>query len=671
MANYFRKLFEVYIVFRKEIMPVGGPNLFGLHQYDNKTSFFNGETLFSPGIGYAIILGYGAFFTVLTMSITYLDEKIAGTKCDSEGFNTAGRSIKRGLIAVDVVSHWTWVSTLLQSANETFTYGISGSFWYATSSAVQILLFGIVAMEIKRKAPKAHTVLELVRHRWGHTTSFVFLYLCYLNNLFVCAILFIGSGNVLSAATGMNIYAALLLVPLSVVTYTVMGGLKATFVSSYLHTVIIFITLNLFVYKVYSSDIYPLGSIHKVWENLGTYARFVPVRGNKDGSYLTILSSGGLEFAVLNFIASFGNVWADQSYWQSAIAAKPKAAFQAYILGGLMWIPIPFALSTSLGLSVLAADLPVTTAEGNQGLVPIAAAQFVLGKGGVILVLSIVFMAVTSSGSAEFIAMSSLFTYDIYKAYIRPQATGQELLYVSRAAVFSIGIAMGAFACLIYKVNIDVNFLFLVMGLMVSSTVPPLTFMLLWPAVPKEAAMASAIGGQICAIITWLVHAKVVYHELTVSDSLQKLGPTLSGSVVSIVASAIICASWTIVMPDRANSYARFRDIQVVDDVQMPVLPEETVEMDKSFRLSSTIAIILSVLLVVVWPVLAVPAGVFSESYFGLWVVISMIWALIATLVCTFLPLIEARQVITYVLKRLFCPQTSTSKRDEKDGLDQ
>jgi hypothetical protein len=32
----------------------------------------------------------------------------AGAKNTSEHFNTAGRSVKTGLIAVDVVSHWTW-----------------------------------------------------------------------------------------------------------------------------------------------------------------------------------------------------------------------------------------------------------------------------------------------------------------------------------------------------------------------------------------------------------------------------------------------------------------------------------------------------------------------------------------------------------------------------------
>ena len=47
---------------------------------------------------------------------------------------------------------------------------------YTVGGAIQIFLFGIVAMEVKRRAPKAHTVLELVRHRWGDAANFVIIF---------------------------------------------------------------------------------------------------------------------------------------------------------------------------------------------------------------------------------------------------------------------------------------------------------------------------------------------------------------------------------------------------------------------------------------------------------------------------------------------------------------
>jgi hypothetical protein len=57
---------------------------------------------------------------------------------------------------------------------------------------------------------------------------------------------------------------------------------------------------------------------------------FDAVAGNAGGSYMTIMSSGGLQFGILEIISSFGNVWADQSYWQASpvILTKLKAYFR-------------------------------------------------------------------------------------------------------------------------------------------------------------------------------------------------------------------------------------------------------------------------------------------------------------------------------------------------------
>lgn len=57
-----------------------------------------------------------------------------------------------------------------------------------------------------------------------------------------------------------------------------------------------------------------------------------------------------------------------------------------------------------------------TTLSRPHGMTPnVAAAQYVLGNGGTVLMLCICFMAVTSAASAEMMAVGSLFTYDIYK----------------------------------------------------------------------------------------------------------------------------------------------------------------------------------------------------------------------------------------------------------------
>lgn len=62
-----------------------------------------------------------------------------------------------------------------------------------------------------------------------------------------------------------------------------------------------------------------------------------PVDGNEEGSYLTMLSREGFIFGVINIVGNFGTVFVDQSYWQSAIAAKPQSSHKGYLLGGMCW----------------------------------------------------------------------------------------------------------------------------------------------------------------------------------------------------------------------------------------------------------------------------------------------------------------------------------------------
>lgn len=85
------------------------------------------------GAGWAIVLGFGFVFSLLTSFIVYLDYNFGGTAMTSEEFNTAGRSIKTGLTASVIVSQWTWAATLLQSSNVAWKFGVSGPFWYGPS----------------------------------------------------------------------------------------------------------------------------------------------------------------------------------------------------------------------------------------------------------------------------------------------------------------------------------------------------------------------------------------------------------------------------------------------------------------------------------------------------------------------------------------------------------
>lgn len=97
--------------------------------------------------------------------------------------------------------------------------------------------------------------------------------------------------------------------------------------------------------------------------------------------------------------------------------------------------------------------LPIDSGEAGSGLVPPAVAAHLLGDAGAVLILIMLFMAIVSTGSAESIAVSSLVSYDIYREYMNPEATGAQILFVSRVVIVAYGLIMGAFAIILQTIG--------------------------------------------------------------------------------------------------------------------------------------------------------------------------------------------------------------------------
>ena len=126
------------------------------------------------------------------------------------------------------------------------------------------------------------------------------------------------------------------------------------------------------------------------------------------GAYLTMASMGGLIFGIINIVGNFGTVFVDQAYWQRVIAAQPKSTVRGFLLGGMCWFAIPFTLATTMGLTAVALQVQLTPEQVQLGLTVPAGASTLMGEVGAIMVLVMLFMAVTSAGSA--VVNSCIFT---------------------------------------------------------------------------------------------------------------------------------------------------------------------------------------------------------------------------------------------------------------------
>lgn len=85
---------------------------------------------------------------------------------------------------------------------------------------MQVILFATLAIEMKRKAPNAHTFLEVIKARYGIYTHIVYIVFGLATNILVTAMLLTGGSAVVTSLTGMPTAAACFLLPVGVVMYT-------------------------------------------------------------------------------------------------------------------------------------------------------------------------------------------------------------------------------------------------------------------------------------------------------------------------------------------------------------------------------------------------------------------------------------------------------------------
>ncbi len=625
--------------------------------------------ILDESIGYLILIGVGILMASAVLILVKAETKWLGTKKTFEWFSTAGRTVKTGLIVTSVVSAWTWAATLLQSSTVAYQYGVSGPFWYAAGASIQVVLFAIIAIELKRKSPMSHTFPEMINARFGKSSHKVFLSFAFLTNVIVTAMLVLGGAAVVNALTGIDVYIAAFLIPIGVIAYTLFGGLKATFLAEYFNTAFIFVVVLIFVSAIYFTND-DIGGISGMFEKLSDAATMSPVDGNAAGSFLTLASVGALIFGIINIVGNFGTVFVDQSYWQRAIASRPRSVVPGFLVGGLAWFAIPFALATTLGLAAVAVNLQLTPLEISSGLVAPLAAAHILGDVGAILMLTVLFTTVTAAGSAQLISVSSLVTYDVFRTYIKPSSTGRQLMKISRYSILGFGLGMGALASILFMSGISLQYVYLAMGVLIGSAVAPISLAILWKNTNRYVATSAAIIGLVCGITTWLGYSFMTSGEVTLAST-SDMFALLAGNLASILTSLAITVIGSLFRPENFNFSKLKHEIIVVDEKIRKRLEKETNEksLRNASRFSKQYGLTLTLILVVVWPIpLFFSNYVFTETVYTVWIWVAILWAAAAASMIWILPIIQSRDGIFHVMKNIV--NSSKPRKTDKYGHD-
>ncbi|GBE84789.1 predicted protein [Sparassis crispa] len=576
-----------------------------------------GARVLTQGVGYGVVLGIGLVFAVIMMGLSYLQNRYTTFKTtSSEEFNTASRSVKPGLIASGIVSAWTWAATLLQSSTVTYEWGLCGGYYYAAGATIQIFIMAVLAVRVKMIAPYCHTYLEIMQARYGNAAHFMFVTYGLVTNLIVSSMLLLGGSAVVNAFTGMNIYASNFLIPLGVMIYVILGGLRATFLCDFIHTTILMIIILYFFFYTYTNSAL-IGGLDGMYHLLQEAATLRPVAGNQGGSYLTLKSN------------------------------------------------------TPAGVVTL------------------------LGKGGAVAMLILLFMAVTSAASSEMIATSSILTFDLYQIHFKPDAPPETLIKVSHIMVGIWAIIMSSVACLWNGIGISLNWLYLFAGTVYTSAVGPIVLTVLWRKQTRAAVFVGALGGLCIGITCWLVVAKAYYGELSITTT-GEMYPMLAGNLGSCCSGVLISIIVTLIKPDNKFDWTETKKINSrghalvsagrPDEPQtrsslngptsalkseknsevMHVLTandkmeldlkddthEDTEMLQKSLVMATWSSLAVTFILIFLIPIpMFLSHYVFSLHFFRAWVVISVLWLFVAALITSILPVWESRDAMINICR--------------------
>lgn len=115
----------------------------------------------------------------------------------------------------------------------------------------------------------------------------------------------------------------------------------------------------------------------------------------------------------------------------------------------------------------------MTSTEVSNGLVLPYFAMTIAGKGGAVGMLLITFMAVTSTLSAQIIAVSSIISFDIYRTYVNPKATDGDVIRWSHFGVLFFAVFASGFFTMLHYVGIDLGWTLYMLGKICKIARPP------------------------------------------------------------------------------------------------------------------------------------------------------------------------------------------------------
>ncbi len=451
--------------------------------------------------------------------VIFIGFYVKGSTNTSEQFFLAGREMSAWIAGLSFVSANLGSLELMGWAGAAYQYGILATHWYWIGAIPAMLFLGIVMMPFYYIS-KTHSVPGYLQLRFGEGAravsgvSFAFMTVLMSGvNMYSMAL-------VMKVVLGWDIHFSMWVGAITVAIYVMLGGLRSAIINEVLQFVLIWAGAML---------IPVLGLIEAGgWTNLK--AQIVARMG--DPAYMHLWSTTdsfsnnpmgvhwtGLVFG-LGFVISFGYWTTDFLVVQRVLSANNlRAARLAPIIGSAfkMFVPFFVILPGLLALVLLkdsAGHLIQLYPDGSDMVVNHGAHSFnevlplmmvrYLGPGLLGLGITALIAGFMSGMAGNVSAFSTVWTYDIYGAYINKKASDSHYVSMGRwSTIVGMAISVGTAYLVMHAASI-MDYVQELFSFFIAPLFGTVILGMLWKRATKQGGFWGLLLGTASSIFMWL-----------------------------------------------------------------------------------------------------------------------------------------------------------------------
>ncbi|HJG90293.1 MAG TPA: sodium:solute symporter family protein [Brachybacterium massiliense] len=189
-----------------------------------------------PSSGEIVQLGVVGVIALLLLfygGTMWMSVAISRKKENADDYMTAGNSIGFGVSAASMTATWIWASSMYASVTAGYTYGVSGPIHYGLWGALMILFIYPFGKRIRKVAPRAHTLAEVMYARHGRSSQLMLAGSNVLGSVISLTSNFIAGGAIIAMLSPLSFGTGILIIAGGVLLYTLWSGFRASVLTDF------------------------------------------------------------------------------------------------------------------------------------------------------------------------------------------------------------------------------------------------------------------------------------------------------------------------------------------------------------------------------------------------------------------------------------------------------